>query len=387
MRIEYPKCGSLLIGALLAITFFFSAIQPVRAAATPADLTERLEQVYASRPDLRACFRSDDWTAIPSSRTAGLYDLEDWARKYGYAEYPGLLAAFAPGSGAAVQDPVSGSLPPALTVRSSAYVPELKVGAKFDFSRLSASGILVVDYGSREVLLARNSRLGHPIASITKLMTAMVLLDRNARLRGTVTMNADETARAGEASLKVKVSEKLTSVDLFYAMIVGSANNAAHALARSCGLTIPEFVAAMNRKAADLGLRSSSFADTTGLGISNVSTPVDTAALAIEAFDRYYLIRKAATTSTYDMVVAGQKHQLKNTNSLLTDENNGLVVLGGKTGYLNESKWNLVTKIRDGVHPSLVVVVFGSDTQQQLFNEAETAVRWVWENYRWVKVK
>ncbi|MFA6604072.1 MAG: serine hydrolase [Patescibacteria group bacterium] len=361
--------------------------QPLAAAVLPADLIESLDRIYSSRPDLQACFRPDDWTAIPSVRTSGIVDLEDWAGKYGYIEYPAVLAGFAPAAAGSDQARTAARLPPALVARSLSYMPELKAGARFDFNRLSASAVLVVDYNSREILLARNSRTSHPIASITKLMTAMVLLDRNAQLRGAVTMTADETARAGEASLKVRVSEKLTSVDLFYAMIVGSANNAAHALARSSGLTIPEFVAAMNRKAAALGLRSSVFADPTGLETDNISTPVDTAALAIEAFDRYYLIRKAATTSTYDLVVAGQKHQLKNTNELLTDEDNGLIVLGGKTGYLNESKWNLVTKIRDGANRPLVVVVFGSDTQQQLFNEAETAARWVWQNYRWVKVK
>ena len=385
MRIKYPIRRTFLIGALLAIPFFLSNIQPVFAEDLPTDMTKRLDQVYVSRTDLQACFRPDDWTAIPSSRTRGLVDLEDWARKYGYAEYPELLAAFAPGSGAAVQDPVSNGLPPAITARPSAYVPELKDGAKFDFSRLSASGILIVDYGSREVLLARNSRSGHPIASITKLMTAMVSLDRKPSLGGTVRMAPEDNV--GGASLTVSASEKFVTVDLFYAMIVGSANNAAHALARSTGLTIPEFVAAMNRKAADLGLASTVFADPTGLSVGNVSTPIDTAALAIEAFDRYYFIRKAATTSAYDLVAAGRKHQVKNTNQLLTDENNGLIVLGGKTGYLDESKWNLVTKIRDGVHRPLVVVVFGSETKQKLFAEAETAVRWVWENYRWVKAK
>jgi len=194
-------------------------------------MTKRLDQVYVSRTDLQpVSVLTIDGDTIEPHR--GLVDLEDWARKYGYANiraFGRFRARFRRGcSGSGVQRSAAGDHGASIGLRA-----ELKDGAKFDFSRLSASGILIVDYGSREVLLARNSRSGHPIASITKLMTAMVSLDRKPSLGGTVRMAPEDNV--GGASLTVSASEKFVTVDLFYAMIVGSANNAAHALARSTG--------------------------------------------------------------------------------------------------------------------------------------------------------
>lgn len=366
----------------MVVSVFLTMPSAVFAAASPEWLTANLERVYWNRADLRQVFRPDDWTAVPSPRTKGMADLEDWARQYGYKEHPDLLAGYGPAGLTSTAAPPPSALPPALRTRRTMLEPVLKDGSRFDFSRVSAAAVFVADVPSREVLLARNSRKPWPLASITKLMTAAVALDQKLSFSRTQTLTQDD--EVGGARLRVPVGSRLSTADLFYSMIVGSANNAAHAVSRSTGLSYEEFVATMNVKAGQMGLASTRFVDPTGLEPSNVSTAQEVAALGLELFEKYYYIRKSASTATYEVMAAGQPHRITNTNDLLTDDDNGLIVTGGKTGYLEESKWNLVVRLQDGHYKPLIVVVLGSDSQQQVFRDAETAARWVWDNYRWV---
>jgi D-alanyl-D-alanine endopeptidase (penicillin-binding protein 7) len=270
-----------------------------------------------------------------------------------------------------------------LVVRKTALTPVLREGAQFDFTKLTADAVFVVDVASREVLLARNSRDVRTMASITKLMTAAVALDHDLSFAGKVTMAKEDDV--GGARLQAAAGTRLSTADLFYAMLVGSANNAANAVARSTGLSTADFVAAMNDKAAAIGLVSTHFVDTSGMDPANVSTAEEIGALALEVFEKYYYIRRSASTAKYTMVLAGQKHTIKNTNELLTDDNNGLIVTGGKTGYLEESQWNLAVKMMDYRGKTIVVVVLGSDSKQDVFRDASTAGKWVWNNYRWIQ--
>lgn len=367
----------MIAGTLMAVSVLLFLADAAHGAGVPQEISQRLEQIYYSRRDLRQCFRPDDWMAIPSPQTKGLVDLDDWARKYGYREYPDLLAAYAP-----VATPSVASAPGALRIRTAALEPVLRSGAKFDYSRLTAKSVYVVDVASRQVLLSRNARDVRSMASITKLMTAAVALDSKIRLDRVAILTQDD--EVGGARLRVPVGSRLSTVDLFNAMLVGSANNAAQVIARSCGRSVPEFVTAMNDKAERLGLASTRFVDPTGLGPANVSTAEEIAALGLEVFEKYYEIRRSASTAAYDLKVAGQVHHLTNTNDLLTDDSNGLIVTGGKTGYLEESLWNLMVRVQDYRRKPIMVVVLGAETKGQLFQEAETIANWVWDNYRWV---
>jgi D-alanyl-D-alanine endopeptidase (penicillin-binding protein 7) len=211
-------------------------------------------------------------------------------------------------------------------------------------------------------------------------MTALVVVDRKVPMsRGMAISQADEV---GGARLRVAVGTRLSVSDLFYAMLVGSANNAANALARSTNLDIDSFVDEMNERAREMGLKGTKFADASGIDVRNVSTPEDVAALAVEAFD-VYAIKKATTTSKYRLVAARKAHTFSNTNDLLTDPDNGLFVLGGKTGYLPEAGWNLAVKMMDSRHKAVIVVIMGSASKNDSFKDAEKAARWVWDNYRW----
>jgi len=382
MTVESDRSLSIfwrITGTLLMVSVFFVSPPAVSGAGVPETVAQQLERIYDTRRDLQQAFRPDDWTAIPSAKTSGLADLEDWARKYGYKEYPDLLAGYAPAAVPAAETPT----PKPLVVRKTALAPLLKDGAQFDFSKLTADAVFVVDVASREVLLARNSRTVRTMASITKLMTAAVALDHKISFARMVTMAKEDDV--GGAKLQAAAGTRLSTADLFYAMIVGSANNAANAIARSTGLSTADFVAAMNDEAAAIGLASTHFVDTSGMDPANVSTAEEIGALALEVFEKYYYIRRSASTAKYEMILAGQKHTIKSTNELLTDDTNGLIVTGGKTGYLEESQWNLAVKMMDYRGKTLVVVVLGSDSKKDVFRDAATAARWVWNNYRWVR--
>ncbi len=271
-------------------------------------------------------------------------------------------------------------VPLALIPKQNVLVPTQTTPGTFDFSKISADKVLVIDPESKRVILAKKEHVPHPIASLTKLMTALVVYEHGLTMNKAATVLAED--EVGGARLRVNTGANLTTRDIFYAMIVGSANNAAHALARMTGETIPDFVKEMNARAKALGLTATVFSDPSGLEFGNVSTAHDVAALALTAFDNP-VIQNAASTAYYPLQVDGTLRNMKNTNGLLTEPNNGLHVLGGKTGYLIESKWNFVVKMRDSRNRPLLIVVLGSKSDADAFKEATLLGRWVWTHFQW----
>lgn len=192
-----------------------------------------------------------------------------------------------------------------------------------------------------DILAEHGSFVPLPIASLTKLMSAMVALDHHGDLDQEQSILLEEFTIGGNLHIVPGV-EIVTVRDLLYASITGSANNAALALARSTGLSREEFVREMNRKAVALGLEHLSFADPTGLSPQNVGTAYEVARLAAVAFTDYPLIRDAASRGEYTIVTRNTKreHVLKNPNLLLR-RSPGLLA-GSKTGYLDEALYCLV---------------------------------------------
>src|SRR5688572_29745181 len=295
----------------------------------------KLVEIFAVRTDLQALFKPDG-TAVPSPKTAGIATLEDWAKKYGSKEYPTFLGWFAGGGLTPAKRTVASS-PRALALRSASFTQVKKPEASFPFGSLSAEAVLVIDVATRDVLVSKNAYQSRPLASITKLMTALVALDH--RLPMTRQASILEKDEVGGARLRMDSGTALTIRQIFDAMLIGSANNAANALARATKIAREDFVEEMNDKAKELGLHATTFVDPSGIEVGNVSTAEDIAALGLEAFD-VNDVRRATTTAKTTIVAAKVAHTIKNTNALLTDERNGLYVLGGKTGYLEESRWN-----------------------------------------------
>lgn len=241
---------------------------------------------------------------------------------------------------------------------------------------------VVVDVQSGKRLYGYQAQKVWPAASLSKLMSALVVLEHHPAWGKTVsTAKADEV---GGGSLVVKVGSKMTVRDMFYSSIVGSANNTTMSLARLSGLGRAGFVKQMNAKAKSLGLKNTKFAEPTGLSEKNVTTAEDMAKLAKAAFSQL-LIRRAASTMAYRFTVTNPTvvKTVKNTNRLLTDDDD-LWVIGGKTGFIYESRYNLAVQMRPMAGgPQLMVVVMGAPTKASSFDSAKSLATWAWRAYAW----
>ncbi|MBI1961110.1 MAG: D-alanyl-D-alanine carboxypeptidase [Parcubacteria group bacterium] len=224
--------------------------------------------------------------------------------------------------------------------------------------KLEAPSILVMDSKTGEVLLERGSEIQRPIASLTKLMTAIEFLEHNPGWNVRVTILAsDDTI---PAKIYVKPGDVFTTHDLFYATLLKSANNAARALARSTGLSNEEFVARMNEKAKTLSMRGTSFSEPTGLSGANVSTAQDLYALARRAFsDIVFLQATTPKALTIASVNSGKRHILENTNKAIDVP---YVVIGSKTGYTVEAGRNVIMKARNKAGREVIAITLGGES-------------------------
>ncbi|MEK7452159.1 MAG: serine hydrolase, partial [Patescibacteria group bacterium] len=192
----------------------------------------------------------------------------------------------------------------------------------------------------------------------------------------------------GGAKLFVRDGDKFTIDDLFYAMLVGSANNAANALARASGDSRESFVARMNARVKELGLKQTVFVDPSGIDPANVSTPIELAKIANVAFTNPQIKKYTTTPVRFVRVVnTGAQKKIKSTNLMLTKpEFRTASITGGKTGYLEESGWNFVTTLRSkttDVKRELTIVIFGADSRLKSFEDAKKLSEWAWKSYEW----
>lgn len=343
------------INRMIMSVIFASVLFPTAVFAAP---NAQLMSVFAGRKDLQSAFDSSNrYRAIEGSAAGFLIDLEDWAEQYGWQEYDSL-STYAPSQ--------SFQLTP--SSKSSPLV--------------TANSYIVLDRTTGQILAAQNADTQWPIASLTKLMTAQVVLDEGEGGIYPVTSSDD----VGGAKLYVNSGDTFTLDGLLYATLVGSANNAANAIVRSTGLSKTDFVARMNQHADDLNLSHTRFVDPTGIETENVSTAREYARIADHAFDRADIRRYTTTASASVRVLTqGTVKTIKNTNWMLwKPEYDDIYVMAGKTGYLDESGWNLAVALRPeykNEKRELLVVTFGSDSRAESFQDAEALARWSWENF------
>ena|SRR3989344_2016246 len=226
---------------------------------------------------------------------------------------------------------------------------------------VEASSYVVMDAKSGQVLLEKNSNTQLIAASLTKVITALVVLDAKAPFDKQVAITkSDQTlglCGRGGACIKAKAGVKFTVNDLFHAAMMPSANNATTALARSTGLSTKQFVAKMNAKAKTLGATRSKFYEPAGLNAGNVVTAADYAKIMVAAFENPYL-REIAQKQTFELTPTNNNkynQTIKNTDKLLKDGD--FTMLGAKTGYL-KSRYNFagVLKYQGGVELSIVIL-------------------------------
>lgn len=255
--------------------------------------------------------------------------------------------------------------------------------------KIGAQAYMVLDRTTGKILTMKQENRVWPIASLTKLMTADVVLDH--QVPKTKIADVRTIDDVGGARLSVKNGDTFSVDDLFYATLIASANNAANALSRTTGLEQKEFVKEMNQQAVDLNLTHTTFVDPTGIDPRNVSTVSDLAQFARKVFDREE-IRHYTTTTRKNITVLNrkQKKMMTTTNWMLyKPAYDDVWVTGGKTGYLEESGWNLVVSLQPNAKDQdreLLMVIFGADSRADSFVDAKKLSKWAWAAYDWQKV-
>ncbi len=243
---------------------------------------------------------------------------------------------------------------------------------------MTAVSALMLDSKTGRVVYEKNKDQVRTIASITKLMTLMVSIDAIKDLKKTVKIIPEDYVPFGTTTLTT--GEEVSGEDLIAAAVIGSDNTAVRALARSTGLTTEAFVKKMNDHAKALGLAKTTFADVTGLSDHNTSTAEEILLFAKKAF-AYDTIGTFAGKRTYVFASAdGKEHTVKTTNRLI---GTFISVVHGKTGFVTESGYNLVSEITDKAGHHLLGVVLGSATNDDRFHDFKMMAYWVWENFTW----
>lgn len=226
-----------------------------------------------------------------------------------------------------------------------------------------ARNAILLDPTTGEVLFEKNSSRSVPIASITKLMTAMVFLEQQPDLSRSVEVTTTELSGGGHTQLRR--GEIVPLGELLHMSLMCSDNVATRVLARESGLPAADFIARMNRKAVELGLTGSRFTEFTGLDERNVSTASDVARL-LHAAANETLIQQITTTRSYEFRTARRWHAINNTNRLLYSR---YEIMGGKTGFIMEAGYCFATWVR-AEGRDLIAVVLGAPTNATRFADA-----------------
>jgi len=247
----------------------------------------------------------------------------------------------------------------------------------------TARSAAVLDVKSGEFLYEKDSNAAHPIASITKLVSAMVFLDSKPDLREVVTIQPEDDSHEGKAVLPT--GEKLTKLDLLHALLIGSVNTAGNAIARTTGGT-EAFVRAMNAKVRALGLPSASFVDPTGLDAHNVASAKDVSHI-LNAALMYSDIRDITKMDkiAFTGLATNKPYLIKSTNLLLDSFLNkgSYHVLAAKTGSLPEAGFCLAQATQNAFGNQIIAVVLGSATHLDRYEDVKALTYWTFQNYEW----
>ncbi len=261
---------------------------------------------------------------------------------------------------------------------STASQKSVQIRDTFGYSNqpsVNARAALVMDAQTGEVLYSKNSSLAVPIASITKVMTAVVTADARLDMSEEITLQQIDFAGAGgkNSSSTLRAGDTMNRAELLLFALMKSENPAAAALARTYPGGRSAFVAAMNAKARQLGMTSTRYAESTGLDPHNVSSARDLGIL-VSAASQYGLIRQFSTTPTYDFNLGYRVLKSNNTNALV--RNGGWNINLSKTGYINEAGRCVVMHTTVNSRPA-VVVLLGASTSQARTNDATNLLNWV----------
>ncbi|KAB2925068.1 MAG: D-alanyl-D-alanine endopeptidase [Dechloromonas sp.] len=238
---------------------------------------------------------------------------------------------------------------------------------------IHSSSALVIDQSTGQALIEKQPDAVVPIASITKLMTAMVVLDAGLDLHEVIAIGDEDVDWLKGTRSRLPVGTTMTRETAMLLALMSSENRAASALGRHYPGGLPAFVQAMNRKAASLGMYSSRFEEPTGLSSNNVSTAHDLARM-VTAAARYPEIRNFSTTAEARVEIKGRVRDFGNTNALVRSDNWEIGI--SKTGYISEAGRCLVMQAHVAGKP-VVIVLLDSNGKMTRVGDANRIKRWM----------
>jgi D-alanyl-D-alanine endopeptidase (penicillin-binding protein 7) len=238
---------------------------------------------------------------------------------------------------------------------------------------LKSSVALVLDQDTNEVLFSKNPEAVLPIASLTKLMTALVVTEAKQPLDEILTVTDDDIDTEKGSHSRLKVGTKLTREEMLHLALMSSENRAAHALGRHYPGGLDAFVEAMNRRAQSLGMTDTHYVEPTGLSSRNQSSARDLAVL-VKAAHEQPLIREFSTSPEYAVELGNRTAQFHTTNSLVKSP---LWDIGlQKTGYITEAGRCLVMQAKLAGR-QLIMVFLDSAGKYSRLGDAERVRRWI----------
>ncbi len=255
---------------------------------------------------------------------------------------------------------------------------------EFDFDHikkgpyLNLKSAILVNYENGEVIYGKNTEKVRSIASISKLVSMMVLLDKGIDLKNKTEKITKRDAYRSSRS-RLNIGFEMTLYDLLHASLLNSDNRAARALARAASGSQEEFVSDMNRKVKQLGLENTEFYDPTGLDSRNVSTAHEVAKILHYAY-QYKLIAEITSKKKYKVKIQNRKNtyrQMANTNLII---HSPYKVLSGKTGYIRAADYCLTTLVKNKKGERLTLVVLGVPGDKLRFREARKLIDWGFKN-------
>lgn len=249
------------------------------------------------------------------------------------------------------------------------------VSKNLPLPKISARAVLIEDLGSGAALYQKNASVSYPIASTTKIMTAIVASEY---FKPNAVLSVDKAANTPGSTAGLLAGENLTFKSLLYAMLLASGNDAAFTIAENYPGGLVGFVSAMNKKALGLGLSGTRFDNPAGFdSLYHYSSAKDMAKITEEALKDERLARIFATRETNIVSLNRQYiHPLLNLNKLLSSVSG---VMGVKTGTTEAAKENLITLVDRDNHRVLLVVLGTTDR----FTETTRLIDWTYANFKW----
>lgn len=232
--------------------------------------------------------------------------------------------------------------------------------------------VAVIDAQTGESIYEKSADVARPMASITKVMTAMVVLDAGLDMREEIILDAEDFVGPKRASSNLKSGDRMNRAEMLLMALMKSENPAAKSLARNYPGGYDAFMRAMNRKAQELGMTTAFFGDPTGLDKRNVASSNDLVKM-VRAAGNYDVIRRFSTTKNYDFYVSNyasgnRTYKANNTSSLVRD---GSYPIGiSKTGFINEAGNCVVMETRVNNRPAIIVIL-GANSSATRWGDAK----------------